>query len=153
MKKTLEWEAPEYLYREKSTDWYIALWFVVIAGAIASVLTKNPIFAVFLFIAGVTFTALGTRRPEIVSHEVTEKYIRYGRYRVPYSAFDSFLMFEHKNHTFLRLAFFESTRVKTLIIDTAQIDPHELYDLLSERLEEKDIDLPLIEKIVDILGL
>jgi hypothetical protein len=153
MRNELHWNAPEYIHREKGTDWYIALWVIIVAGAIASLLTSNSVFAAFLVICGLTFTALANRQPAVVEHEITNHHIRHGGSKIPYSAISGFWMFEKRGILYIRLSFKRGSHIKTLIVNPEEVEPNDVYDALVDRIEEREIELPFIERIVDIAGL
>ncbi|HVN26394.1 MAG TPA: hypothetical protein VMT99_01955 [Candidatus Paceibacterota bacterium] len=59
----MQWEAPEFEYREKDVSWY---WILVIAAAAIvafSVVTRNFLFGFFITVAGILLIVWGNRTP------------------------------------------------------------------------------------------
>lgn len=150
--ETLKWQAPEYIFRQKGADWFWALWLIVVAGSIASILLKNTVFASFLVLAGITFSVLGHRKPHTVDYEIGPKGIRINSSVLPYSIIKAFWMVEKHGVVFFRITFKESSRIQTILINTEEVNPDDVYDMLMDKLEEHEIHLPVFERIADIVG-
>jgi len=62
----LQWEAPEYEFREKSVSWY---WLSIVIAAVIvafAVWEKNFLFGLFVVIAEILFIVWGSREPRAV---------------------------------------------------------------------------------------
>ena len=71
----IQWEAPEYEYREKTISWY---WLSIIIAAIIvafSVWEKNFLFGLFIVVAEVLFIVWGNRAPRALHFTLTENNI------------------------------------------------------------------------------
>lgn len=74
----VEWEAPEFEYREKSVSWY---WLSIIAAAAilaASVWQKNFLFAVFVVIAEILVLVWAGRKPRMINFRLDDKELTVG---------------------------------------------------------------------------
>ncbi len=68
----MQWNAPEYEYREKTVSWY---WTSIIVAAIIiafSVWERNFLFGFFIVIAEILFIVWGNRSPRLVAFTLTE---------------------------------------------------------------------------------
>jgi hypothetical protein len=68
----IQWEAPEYEYREKSVSWY---WTSIIIAALViafSVWQKNFLFGFFVVVAEMLFIVWGSKVPRTVTFSITE---------------------------------------------------------------------------------
>lgn len=68
----IDWQAPEYEFREKGVSWY---WISIIVAAVIvafSVWQRNFLFGVFIVIAEILFLVWGSHMPRIVSFSLTE---------------------------------------------------------------------------------
>jgi hypothetical protein len=68
----MQWEAPEFEYREKGVSWY---WISIIVAAIVisfSVWQKNFLFGFFIVIAEMLFIVWGNRKPRMVHFSLNE---------------------------------------------------------------------------------
>jgi hypothetical protein len=71
----MQWEAPEYEYREKTVLWY---WISIVIAAIIiafSVWEKNFLFGLFIVVAEILFIVWGNRAPRALRFTLTENNI------------------------------------------------------------------------------
>lgn len=75
---TIEWEAPEFEYHEKTVSWY---WITIIIAACMiafAVWERNILFGLFVVIAEILIISWGNREPEIISFLLTETELEIG---------------------------------------------------------------------------
>jgi len=69
----MEWEAPEFEYREKGVSWY---WVSIIAAALIvgfSVWTHNFLFGLFIVIAEILFIVWGNQVPRMIMFRMSDE--------------------------------------------------------------------------------
>ena len=69
---SIQWEAPEFEYHEKTVSWY---WMSIIVAAIIiafAVWTKNFLFGFFIVLAEVLFIVWGNRLPRLLGFTINE---------------------------------------------------------------------------------
>jgi hypothetical protein len=74
----LEWEAPEFEYREKTVSWY---WISIIIAALIvafAVWQQNFLFGIFIVIAEVLIILWGSREPRMLTFILTDSGIHIG---------------------------------------------------------------------------
>ena len=86
----IKWNAPEYEFHEKSTEWYWALGIITAALVLAAVILHNFLFAVFAVLAGFSVGLYGTRRPRITLHEINSGGVSSGNRNLNYDSIDHF---------------------------------------------------------------
>jgi hypothetical protein len=72
-KKELQWEAPEFDYREREVSWY---WISIIVAAIMiafAVWQKNFLFGIFVIIAEILVIIWGNNTPRLITFIFNEK--------------------------------------------------------------------------------
>jgi hypothetical protein len=63
----IEWQAPEYIFYEKSSDWFWAVGIITIAVFLAALFLKSFLFAVLIILAGFSIALYGARVPKKIS--------------------------------------------------------------------------------------
>ena len=74
----INWEAPEFQYREKEVSWY---WIsIIVAAAIIAfaIWERNFLFGVFIVIAEILFISWGNEEPRVVLFKLTEHELSIG---------------------------------------------------------------------------
>ncbi len=117
-KFVIEWQSPEFEYREKGVSWY---WLSVIVAVIilsVSVWQKNFLFAFFVVVAEILVLVWAGRNPKMVSFNMDEKGLTIGHRKFyPYSAIEMFgiressednlhelaIRFKHGLHAWLKI--------------------------------------------------
>ncbi len=89
-----EWEGREYDPNPKSTDWYWALGIIAVAGAVASVLFSNYLFAVLISIAAVVIALHGAKHPPTHTFRIVEQGLMIGEELHPFERMTSFSALE-----------------------------------------------------------
>lgn len=72
---SIEWQAPEFEYREKEVSWY---WISIIIACVIvafAVWERNFLFGFFVVIAEMLFVSWGDRAPRLVHFDLTDKEI------------------------------------------------------------------------------
>ena len=143
----LSWEALEYEYHEKTTDWYWAVGIVTFGFFVLALILKNFLFAILVAIAGFTFALYGARRPKIVSFAITSRGLKIGEKLYPYDNLKSFwLNYDPPNIKELYVIskkFF----APQISIPLGASDPNKIREYLLKFLEEKEIQESLSDVI------
>jgi len=78
----MEWEAPEYHFREKGVGWY---WISIIVAAVLiafAVWQKDFLFGFFIVVAEILVIMWGDREPEMLSFLLTDEHIQVGDHKM-----------------------------------------------------------------------
>ncbi len=89
-----EWEGREYDPNPKSADWYWALGIIAVAGAVASVLFSNYLFAVLIGIAAVVIALHGAKHPPTHTFRIVEQGLMIGEELYQFERMTSFSALE-----------------------------------------------------------
>ncbi|MFH1956705.1 MAG: hypothetical protein ABIJ28_03600 [Patescibacteria group bacterium] len=73
---SLEWQAPEYNFNHKTTDWFWSLGIICIAGIVAAFLFKNFLLAVIIILGGFSLSLYGAKKPRIVSFGINSQGVK-----------------------------------------------------------------------------
>src|SRR3954468_3465446 len=87
---SLRWEAFEDEHREKTEDWFWALWIIVITAALSSIIYGDYFFAVLIILGGILLAHFAKRQPQVVSYELNYRGLKIGSRIYPYQHIKSF---------------------------------------------------------------
>jgi hypothetical protein len=92
---TITWQAQEYEYIRKSSDWYWAVGILTLGLFTVALIFQNVLFAVFMLIAGFTTALYGARPPRTVNFELSSEGIHIHNRMYTYEMLQSFWIFYH----------------------------------------------------------
>lgn len=150
-KVLFSFKAPEYLDKERSSDWFWAVGIISSAIIVTSILFNNILLAVFLIITTTIIFVYAKRKPEIITVEITENGVRIGKNMYPYSSLQAFWI---NDYDFFSNLLLKSSSVINPIISIPLIktDQEKIREVLQEYLHEKEIIEPLSQKLMEYLG-
>jgi len=150
--KIINWQAPEYEFREKTSDWFWAVIIIVASGGIASIIYKNYLFAVFLILAAVLLLVYSIRKPEVVNYEISDKDLKIKDEVYLYSDMINFWI--DKNHPHKRLLI-NTNKILAPLIDIPlpdEANEEEIKNILLEKIKEEEIKEPMFHRVMEYLG-
>lgn len=146
------WEAPEYIYREKSREWFISFWIIMAALFAVAVLFKNFLFAGIIVLTAFTVTLYARREPSLLRFEITRVGINTHRTFYPYSFLTAFWI-DHLSVGSPKLLLVSSKLLMPMIvIPLGDQDPDEVRNFLNNYMVERELFEPLSHKLLDYFG-
>ena len=152
-KKTEEktWQAPEYVYREKTSEWYWSVGILTLAGVASAYMFGNPLLASLVLVIGFTMALFGARRPKMISFGIGSRGIRADNILYPFQTLWSFWILEKEHENLLLLK--SRKKLSTQIaIPLGDVDPEQMRDFLLDYLEEEDDEESIAQRFMDYLG-
>lgn len=152
-RQPLSWQGHEYVHTEKTPDWYWALGLIAVAGAVASLLFNNVLFAVLILFGAFALALFAAREPKEVTFTLTQRGLRVNDVLYPYQSLESFAVDElSKNH--IPKLIIESKRMftPTLIIPLENVEEDHVHDFLLDFLPEEEHVEPVSHRIMEWLG-
>jgi hypothetical protein len=136
----VSWEGREYEHNPKSADWYWALGIVAIAGAIASILFSNFLFAFLIIIAAIVIALHGTKEPPLHTFHLLDNGIMVGDDLHTYERMLSFTVLEDIEGEFPPLLSIktESWHSPHLVIPLEGVDADMIYEHFLHHVDEED---------------
>lgn len=139
--ETINWIAPEYLHKEHSNDWFWTIGLVAIAGTIAAIWFESYVFAIFIFISGVSLIMFTVKQPRIFEFKIDDNGLMVNKEEFPWKNLKSFNTKEIEGGDFDKLLI--ETNKSFLPIYTF-FTPKEITDQikkeLSKVIKKSDID-------------
>jgi hypothetical protein len=151
-KAPIRWQALEYIYVEKTPDWYWALWIIAGSLSVVAIMFHDLILLILILVAAFTLNLFAVKRPDMLDCEINHRGIRLQKTLYPYAAIDSFWVEDmpHKSpKIILRSKRWFSPYI---IIPIEQIDPEEIRDHLRGELAEKEHHESPLQGLMDYLG-
>ncbi|MEK7546624.1 MAG: hypothetical protein AAB536_00350 [Patescibacteria group bacterium] len=103
---SIEWQAPEFEYRDKHVSWYWLSVMIAIVLLSVSILQKNFLFAVFIVIAEILVMVWANRKPRTILFKLDEKGLTVdGGKFYPYSEIEAFCVRENEPDEWSEVAF------------------------------------------------
>ncbi len=151
-KNFLQWEAFEYYYQHKTSDWYWTLWIVAVAIAAISILLNNTVFGLLVLIIAFALSVFAARPAQRINCEVNEKGVVHHKTFYPYNILESFNFdLQNPNNPKLLLRS-KKILIPLVTLPLENIDTYLLKDFLEHYLKQEDLQEPLLHKIMEYLG-
>jgi hypothetical protein len=68
-----EWEAQEYVYTEKSSDWFWAVGIITVAAVVTCVIFNNILFGIVILLGSIALTMHSTKEPPVHQYRLSER--------------------------------------------------------------------------------
>ena len=147
----IEWDAHEYEHKERSSDWFWAVWIISLSICITSILFGNIIFAILVVVAVFALVIFINRPPETIHVVVDEQGITRGKIHYPYSTLDSYWLDTDHPHAKIILRS-QKFFMPLIVVPIGDADAERLDETLKEFLPEKYHSLPFLERLLEYLG-
>lgn len=152
--ESLSWQAPEYYHEHKTADWYWAVGIIAASAAVTAIIFNNVILAVLIGVGGLSLMIFAARPPKVVDVVVDASGVVLGKFRYPYSSLESFWIHEHERGG--KLLFTSAKKLAPHVVipfNSDKVSPDELRALLQPHLAEVEDHEPLMQLIMEYLGL
>lgn len=150
--RAISWEAPEFHYTEKKSDWYFALGIIVVACAVGALLLGNSLFALLSLVAGLALALAAGKRPAIVPFAVTVRGIRAGDGLYPFGTLNSYHIDEEDPRGPQLLVHAKGKFTSLLVIPIPEEYIDDIEDIMKTRLPAEHLEEPLFMKILELFG-
>ncbi len=149
---SISWEAPEFVFRPKTTFWYVMTGVIAALSALDVYLWLNNLtFATIIVLTGTIMIFLGDKKPGAIPYMVDWRGITINGISHRFHEFQSFWIIEKENETLLYLMPVKSLAQETLI-PLEEVDLEQLHKFLFLHLPEEPASEPLSHKISGYLG-
>ncbi len=148
------WEAHEYLFQEKSSDWYWAVGIISLSIGVLSMIFGNMLFGLIIIMGGFILSIFAARRPRLVRYELSKIGILIDKRLFPYGTLESFWVEDNRHLEFQSKLLFKSQRIMVplMVIPLDGMNPEDIRDFLLDHLLEEHHIEPLGQKIMEGLG-
>lgn len=146
-KNLISWSAPEYIYYEKNTQYFIVGGIFIVILIVVMIIIKEWMTAVVIIIAAIAFFIYSQKKPQTLEYVVTNKGIKIGQRFYSYSKLRSFWIVHNPSSDSIH---FEPAKRFSLPV-IVQLGSQKL-DLVQKALEnylpeQKDREEDFVDKI------
>ena len=159
MNEEIKWQAFEYDYQVKSTDWFWIVWILAIGIAVTAYLFNNLLFGIFILISAFCLSLYASRKPDLLNFVLSEKGILIKGKLVPFSAIQSFWVEENTPNSLGvngqgKIILQSKTKtIPYIIIPLAKdVNNEEVKKYLLRHIEEEEHHETLFQKLIEKLG-
>lgn len=152
MENNISWHALEYKKREKTADWYWAVIIIAISIIVISILIDNILFAVLVILSVIALLMFSNRDPLVVEVEIDERGVRVQDELYPFSTLEAFWIdiTDAEDHKIILKS--KKTMMPLIMVPIAEYDYKDIRIILLNKIEEKELQEPLSQKIMAKLG-
>ncbi len=148
--KSINWEAQEYIIRDKTSWWYVGLVAIGLVLSGIAVLLQQWSFLAIVILSVIALVIYTLRPPRMIHYSMTNKGISEGDHLYEYSEFKAFgLLQEGDNFAIVltpRKRF--SPRVRVYF---PQAQGEEIVDAFGARLPMEEVKLDMLDKLIKFL--
>jgi hypothetical protein len=145
----MEWSAPEYEHRPKTSLWYWGSILIAVLILGMAVWQKNFLFAAFVVLAEILILTWGERPPRLLSFTLTEKGLTVNENKFyPLGNFKSFSL-DHESHEEWAgiVLFFESHLRPSILVHAPHAEAEEIAAALRYKLKEVPWEPTLLDSL------
>ena len=150
--RSVTWEAPEHHHVEKGNDWFFALAIIIAALVIVAILFNDTLFALLIGLAGGALAVSAAKKPAIIPYAVTVRGVKIDDRLYPYATLDSYAIDEENPRGPQLLIKSERKLMPLMVLPIPPDHVDEIEAILSERLEEEELEEPLFVKVLELFG-
>jgi hypothetical protein len=147
----LEWEAHEYEYRHKTSDWYWAVGIIVVSLSIAFIFFQNFLFAIVILVGGFVLALHASRHPEIIHYELNRRGVVIDKNLYLYDSLESFWV-EERDHNPRILIKSQKILMPYIILPLGDVMPETAHAYLGQYLKEEEHLEPIFQRMMEYLG-
>lgn len=145
------WHAYEYVYREKSADWFWAVGIIAVSMAVTAILFNDLLFAIFIVLAFFALMLYAKRPPDLIQIKIDHRGVQEGRAHYLFSSLESFWVEDR----FGEVKIIMRSKKKTMpyiVVPVEEVGADDVRDHLRRHLPEEEHSEPLAKKIMEFLG-
>ena len=154
-KKEILWTTKEFVYREKSVDWYWYFGLLVIILISVALYLSNIMFAFIIAIGAFILLIFATKKPRDIDYRIDKKGISFDGQFYDNRDILSFCIVNDKKkctEKILLLQLKKATALLIIIPLSEDLNLDELHTFLLNSIEEKEIAVPFSFILMDIVG-
>ena len=147
-KDLVNWEAREYIVRERNTGWWIGFVLVVIALSAVAILMKQYLFLAVIVLAAVALVLHITRKPRTLHYSLSKDGLSEGNNLYTFDQFKSFgIVDDGKSHYSLVLVPKKRFGMRVTVL-FPESEGEQIVDMFGARLPMEPVKSDLLDQLV-----
>jgi|SRR3989344_7197266 len=151
MPEKISWGALEYVYKEKTREWFWAFGIIVLSITAASIILDNYLFAVLVILSAFIIIMFSFRRPNLVDFELNRSGVVIEKNLFPYASLDSFWVEENDARKKILIKS-KKIMMPLIVIPLEENDPNAVRDFLKQFISEVEHHEPATQKLMEHFG-
>lgn len=148
----LQWQASEYINREKNTTWFVGLVVVAVALAVVAIfLMKDFTFALLIVVMAVALAVIARRPSREIQYQLSEAQLRVGEKTFPLGNFRAFGVVQEGAIYSVSLTPVKRFRPSVNVYFPQELG-EQIVDILGSVLPMEDMKPDMIDKITEKLN-
>jgi hypothetical protein len=152
--KTIRWKANEYIYHEKSIDWYWYFGLIAVILIISAIWLHNTLFAFIIAIGSFTMLIYANKHPRELEYTVDKNGISFDDVSYQYRDILFFYIVNDRKQTEEAVLLLQLKKTVSPIISiplgNTKLD--ELQTFLLNFIKEKELPIPFGNILMNIIG-
>ncbi|MAF59661.1 MAG: hypothetical protein QF858_03980 [Candidatus Pacebacteria bacterium] len=148
----IKWQAYEYEFSEKSSDWFWALGIIAVSSSITAIIFENLLFALLILIGAASVALFAARRPHLTNFEVNEKGVLVDKILYPYRNLEAFWIEQEEGEEPKVIISSQRFLMPYIVVPIHRDDVEKLQKVLEENLKEEEMEEPVSHKILEFFG-
>jgi len=151
--KRISWHTPEYIFRQRTSDWFWTLGIIAAACAVTSIIFGNILFSIIIVIGAFAIALHASRQPRIIKIEINERGVAVDHDMYLYRSLHSFwINDEHHSGTKLILRSERSFVPLITLPIHEDVDIESIREHIKNHLKEEVHEETITGHIMDRLG-
>ncbi len=151
MQTHLAWDTSEYVYQQRSTDWFWGLGILAVGGVVLSIIFGNLLFGLVIAIGVVALSLHALRHPRPLHCEITERGVLIGTTLFPYATLQSFWIHEDTDPQQLVLTS-RKMAVPYITVQLETVTAEEVREILKRFLREVEVHRTFFDLTLNRFG-
>lgn len=152
IKFPISWQALEYDYIPKSSNWFWVVGIFTFAFLVIAIVMKNALFSIFSLLAGFSIALYGAKKPALASFSITTAGLQINKTFYLYKEIDSFWI-HYDPPRKKELSIQSKKKLMPFIkIPLGDADPNIIRKALMIFLKEEEHSESIIESVGDYFG-
>ena len=148
--REIKWKAPEHHHFEKTVEWFIILFIISGALAFSAFYLGNQLFGILIIVAAIAIAIVAIRRPRLIPYSVSVRGIKIGNSFYSTQSLTAYTIDEEHRHGPHLLAVTHHKFSPMLVIPVPENLVDDIEHILSERIEQDDLEEPLYNILLEI---
>ena len=149
-KNMVNWEAREYIAREKNAAWYVCFGIVVIGLAALAIFMQQFTFLLLIIVSAVALVVYSVRPPRVLHYSLSSKGLSEGNNLYTFGDFKSFGVLNEDNH--YSIVLIPKKRFATsVVVYFPETSGEEIVDIFGAHLPMEPVKLDVLDKLVRLL--
>lgn len=149
-KNMVNWEAREYIAREKNAAWYVCFGIVVVGLAVLAIFMQQFTFLLLIIVAAVALVVYSVRPPRVLHYSLSSKGLSEGNNLYTFEDFKSFGVLNEDNH--YSIVLIPKKRFATsVVVYFPETSGEEIVDIFGAHLPMEPVKLDVLDKLVRLL--